>query len=140
MTRIAARVCVSGQRGMDMARRLVVVMLLVSTTLVGATATASAAPKTGCAAGGWQELSVADAANLIFPGLIDPDAVGGSPAALAVLLDGYDVNNDDFICLKVLAGEQLNPNSHWYRVGMEVLGFPAPLFIFVDNPANASNK
>jgi hypothetical protein len=41
--------------------------------------------------------------------------------------------------LKTMWGEALNPNSHWYQAGIEVLGSPTQRFFVADNRANATS-
>lgn len=103
----------------------------------GLPAIAAAAPKTGCPAeaSGARELTVGDVAEAVYAGLlVDPY---GSADALAVALSSYDRNGDDHLCLMTRWGADLNPKSHWYRLGVDSLGEPTTLFIVFDNNSNA---
>lgn len=117
---------------------IVIAVLVVSTLTVGS---AIAAPKTGCPAGeDWTESLVVDAAAAIWPALLDPSP-WADEAAFASFLDAtYDRNGDDAVCVKTMWGDDLNPNSHWYRVGLELIGEPTQMFIVRDNNANGSNR
>lgn len=117
---------------------VVIVALMLSALTIGA---ASAAPKTGCPAGeDWTESTATDAGATIWPALLDPSPWPDA-AAFAEFLDAaYDRNGDDSVCAKTLWGGDLNPNSHWYRVGLELIGEPAQLFVVRDNNANGSNR
>ena len=99
---------------------------------------ASADQKTGCPAGqGFTDpTSVADAANAIYPILLDSSAFP-SVDDLAADLAGYDRNGDEMLCLKWMWGDALNPNSHWYKVGVDVLGAPAVQVFAYDNNSAA---
>jgi len=117
----------------------VIATLAAAALLLLAAVPASAAQKTGCPVGtGWAQTTVADAAATIWPALIDPSAFPGGIADLEAALDGYDKNDDDELCVKTSGGEDLNPNSHWYRVGLELLGEPIQFFIPSDNNRAAS--
>lgn len=102
---------------------------------------AFAAPKTGCPNGhGFtaNPVSISAAADEIFPVLLDPSAFPGGTADLAADLAGYDRNGDGYVCLKWMWGDALNPNSHWYRVGMDILGSPTEQVLSYDNNSGAS--
>ena len=47
-------------------------------------------------------------------------------------------NGEGSICMKQMWGDSLNPNSHWYVVGVDVLGSPTVLTLTRDNNANGS--
>ena len=122
--------------------RLVVAILTVVGAAIATTTSASAAPSTGCAAdeSGWAEASVGQVAARMWPGLLDNTAFPGGQAELEAVLAGLDRNGDGALCLKITWGEQLNPSSHWYKVGLAILGTPTELYNVHDNSANASNK
>jgi hypothetical protein len=108
---------------------------LVSVCIAGSVL---AAPKSGCPAGeGWGEWTVEAAADRIWPALVDPDAFPGGIADLEAALSGYDANADGSVCVKIMWGEDLNPNSHWYLFGIELLGSPIEQFLPRDNNAGA---
>ena len=72
----------------------------------------------------------------IYAGLLEDPY--GSADALATELRSYDRNGDGRLCLLTRWGADRNPNSHWYRVGVDSsLGEPATLFLAFDNNANA---
>ena len=112
----------------------------VALLLVASAAPVAAAPSSGCpaAVSGWSEQSVADATARIWPGLLDPGAFPGGIEELEAAIAADDRNGDGDVCLLVMWGEALNPRSHWYRVGMDVLGSPTEQFFVHDNTANAS--
>jgi hypothetical protein len=112
---------------------------VVAVILLAMPAAVLAAPKDGCPAGaqGWQAMSVADAAALIHPHLF-PGAFPTVDALVADIESRSDAKRpDDVVCVKEQWGEALNPNSHWYRVGVAVLGEPTHAFHVKDNTANA---
>ena len=112
---------------------------LVAAVLLALPATALAAPKDGCAAAasGWHALSVAQAAEDFFPHLLPGQFE--SAEEFAETLDAYDRDGDDLACVKLMWGAELNPNSHWYRVGFEIgLDEPVHVLLLIDNTANAS--
>jgi hypothetical protein len=112
---------------------------LVALCLVALPASATAAPKAGCAAeaSGWSLTSPSAAAEAFFPHLLP--GFFADPAEFAALLDTVDRNGDDLVCTKLSWGYELNPNAHWYRVGFE-LGLDEPLHLLttLDNNGNAS--
>ncbi len=104
------------------------------------TVSASAAPKTGCPAGqDWDEMTVEGVAATIWPGLIDPSPWTDQADFRVSAIEPEDRNGDGSLCLKIMWGEDLNPNAKWYRVGIDVLGTPTEVFLARDNTANASN-
>lgn len=108
----------------------------IATILVAGAA--AAAPKTGCPEGqGWGEWTVEAAAERIWPALVNPEAFPGGMAELAALIGTYDRNGDGSVCIKVMWGDDLNPNSHWYRFGLELLGSPVEQFLPRDNNSGA---
>jgi hypothetical protein len=122
--------------------RLTVAIMTVVAAAIATTTSASASANTGCAAeeSGWTEMSVEDAAARSWPGLLDKSAFPGGQEEFEQFLDAaVDRNSDDQLCLKILWGENLNPNSHWYKVGVTILGSPTEFYLFLDNSANASN-
>lgn len=106
--------------------------------LIGATP-AAAAPKSGCSAEAslWELASVEEATDIIWPALLDPAAFG-SKTGLQGFIAAYDRDGDGDICLLTMWGEALNPNSHWYLVGVEILGSPTQQFFVRENTANGS--
>jgi hypothetical protein len=82
-------------------------------------------------------VTVADAAAAIYPHLFAPPP-GGLPA-FETIVAGDDRDGDGRVCLKEQWGEALNPNSHWARLGMAVLGEPTRAFIVHDNTASATD-
>lgn len=128
----------SGGEGIGLVRRFLVATSL-GLALLAAPGATLAAPKAGCAtAGGFELKTVQDAAALIFPHLLPGQFA--TQAALAAAIDAAydDKRPDNMVCVKTLWGEHLNPNSHWYRVGVELLGEPTHLFLVEDNRANGS--
>ena len=107
--------------------------------LLGVPTAALAAPKDGCPAdaSGWYATSPLDAATDFFPHLL-PGQFADVAEFAAVIDAGVDFNGDDIICAKPYWGWDLNPNSHWYRVGFESgLGEPVHGLTMLDNHANA---
>lgn len=102
---------------------------------------AVAAPKAGCSAAqsGWNETSVGDAAATIWPSIIDTTPFPGGIPDLAAALGGLDKNDDGDLCLLRLWGDDLNPNSHWYKVGIELFGSPVIANYVRDNTAAAAD-
>ena len=102
---------------------------------------ASAAPKSGCPAtqSGWSEVSVGYAAERIWPGILDTSPWHDDFDTFLAFVATYDRNDDDDVCLLVMWGEDLNPNSHWYKVGMELLGSPTEQYFVHENTANAAD-
>ena len=119
--------------------RLVLVTAVALIALLSATAGASAAQKAGCpAAEDWSLSGIDAAAAEIFPNLL-PGYPWTTPEEFAEFLDAtFDKNGDDMMCVKTMWGEGLNPNSHWYIVGVDLLGAPTILYQLRDNTANAS--
>lgn len=120
--------------------RRVIVFAMVIGMLLALPATALAAPKTGCASGasGWHLSTPTQAAEDFFPHLLPGQfATAGE---FADVIDAiYDRNNDDLVCIRHSWGYDLNPNSHWYRLGFEAgLGEPVHSMQAMDNNANAS--
>jgi len=102
---------------------------------------ASAEPKSGCPVGtGWEELTVESAAATVWPELLDQAPWANQQVFQEEIVRPYDRNGDGSICMKTMWGEHLNPNSHWYLVGIEILGTPTQQFLASDNSANASNN
>lgn len=110
--------------------------------LLGMTSTSAvAAPKTGCPAerSGATEVSVETAGATIWAGLLDQSPWPGGESEFTELISGFDGNGDGVVCLTTRWGDQLNPNSHWYKVGVALTGSAAQLFTVHDNNANGSN-
>lgn len=120
-------------------RRLLFLACLIVAALV-VSAPASADPKTGCPAdeSGWALWTVDGAAAEIFPDLLPGLYPWEDADGLAGFLDErYDKNADDTVCVKALWGDALNPNSHWYKVGVDALGSPTVQYFIRDNNANS---
>jgi len=113
---------------------------LAMVALLGVPTAVLAAPKDGCPAeaSGWYATSPLDAATDFFPHLL-PGGPWATPEAFAADIDALvDFNGDDIICAKPYWGWDLNPNSHWYRVGFDLgLGEPVHGLTMLDNHANA---
>lgn len=108
--------------------------VVVVTAVMSVAVVASAAPQKACPTN-WDHVTVEEAAEIIWPHLLDPDALGSEEnlaGAISVVADQND--QDGWICLKVFWGEHLNPNSHWYKVGVELTG--APTISFLTEPDN----
>jgi hypothetical protein len=99
-----------------------------------------AAQKTGCpTAEEWAITTVEDAAETIWPALLDKSAFPGGQAEFEAALGGFDKNDDGWMCVKTSGGDELNPNSKWYRVGIELIGSPTQFFIPRDNNSGADD-
>ena len=122
--------------------RLGLVGALVFGSIVLVGPTASASPKAGCPVGnGWQDTATVEAvASRIWPGLLDRSLWIDEQDFRESAVRPYDRNGDGSICLKIMWGDDLNPNAHWYGVGIDLLGTPTEQFLVRDNTANASNK
>jgi hypothetical protein len=107
---------------------------------LAASSVGSAAPKTNCAneASGWTKVTTAEATDRIWPALLDTSPWNGDKDAFEEVVESADKNGDGDVCLQVMWGEALNPNSHWYLVGIEILGSPTEQFFVHDNRANGS--
>jgi hypothetical protein len=82
-------------------------------------------------------MAVRDAAARIYPHLL-----GTPPGGLAefeLIVGGDDRDGNGRVCLKEQWGDELNPRSHWYRLGMAILGEPTHAFIVHDDTASASD-
>lgn len=116
------------------------ITLIGLATVLSTTASASADPKTGCPVGtGWNEMTVEEVAARTWPALLDTSPWANEAEYRESFVRPIDRNGDGSICLKIMWGERLNPNSHWYRVGVELIGTPTEQFLGHDNNANASN-
>jgi hypothetical protein len=80
---------------------------------------------------------VDDAAQRVWDAMLDESAFPGGLAEFTEVVGTYDRNGDGVICLKVMWGEDLNPNSHWYAVGLEAIGSPTEQFLPRDNNAGS---
>ena len=121
--------------------RLVSATLIALTALVSVAASASAAPKVGCPVGeGWEVSGVQAAAAEVFPNLLPGQYPWQTADEFAAFLDAtYDRNGDDMVCVKTMWGEDLNPKSKWYIVGVDLLGAPTIMYVLRDNTANATD-
>lgn len=132
----------SGSRrsGASVRLRLAWATLIALIALIAAAGGASADPKTGCPVGsGWNEMTVEEVAARVWPALLDQSPWADEADFRESAVRPYDRNGDGSICLKIHWGDQLNPNSHWYLVGVDVLGTPTEQFLPRDNTSNASN-
>lgn len=99
---------------------------------------ASAAPKTGCPARATtSQMSVEDAAARMWPGILNKTPWIDEDDFRETSIRPYDRNGDGDICLSITQGEELNPNAHWYRLGVELIGSPAELYNYTDNNRGA---
>jgi hypothetical protein len=121
-------------------RRLSLLGVLAIVAALAASSVGSAAPKTSCAneTSGWTKVTTAAATDRIWPGLLDTSPWNGDKDAFEEVVESSDKNGDGDVCLLVMWGEALNPNSHWYLVGVEVLGIPTEQYFVHDNNANGS--
>ena len=123
--------------------RTILALVAVMTVALAAAGAAGAAPKVGCPVGeGWEEMTVADVASEVFPNLLPGVYPWQSQGEFAEFVDAvYDRNDDGSICLKTQWGDDLNPNSKWYLLGID-LGFGTGVTQYHprDNTANASNN
>jgi hypothetical protein len=119
--------------------RLTVGLVIALVTALSFTVSVSADPKYGCPAGeGWDLVGVDQAAQEIFPNLLPGLYPWANAGELAEFIDSTeDRNNDNMVCMKTMWGDHLNPNSHWYRVGVALLGTPTIMYLLRDNTANA---
>jgi len=121
--------------------RLVWATLVALAAVVSISASASADPKAGCPVGtGWSEMTVEEVAARTWPALLDPSPFADEADYRESFVRLIDRDGDGSICLKIMWGEKLNPNSHWYGVGIELIGTPTEQFLGRDNTANASNN
>ena len=105
---------------------------LVLTALLLVAGAASADPKTGCPVGtGWDELTVEEVAELVWPELLDQSPFADQEEFQELGVRPYDRNGDGSICLKTQWGDDLNPNANWFGVFQ---------FLPRDNTAAASNN
>lgn len=120
--------------------RLTVVLLIALAAALSSTVSASADPKNGCpAAEGWDLVGVGQAAQEIFPNLLPGLYPWANAGELAEFIDSTEDRNDDnMVCIKTMWGDHLNPKSHWYLVGVDLLGAPTIMYLLRDNTANAS--
>ena len=119
--------------------RFVCAAVIVLAAAVSVTAGASAAPKDGCpAAEDYDAYTVEAAAAAILPNLIPPSPFQTVAELADYLKATFDKNDDGMICLKIHKGDDLNPNSKWYIVGVDLLGSPTLFFNPRDNTANAT--
>ena len=106
-----------------------VVPLILAAALCAATVGSAAAAAPPCPAS-WEAKTTLQAATDFFPHLLPGQFT--SPAEFADVI-AADVKDDDGqVCVKLMWGETLNPRSHWYRLGMEVLGEPVHQMLVKD--------
>lgn len=103
---------------------------------------ALAAPTGGCGneRAGWVERSVSEAAGIFWAGLLDKSVFPGGVSSVEAAIDGLDRDDDDRVCMKIIGGDDLNPRSHWYKVGLELIGSPTETFIVLENNAAANGS
>ena len=118
--------------------RLVTGLMVAVVVAVAWTSGAGAAQKTGCPSGEWQEVTVQQAAEAIWPTLLDPSPWASLEDFRDTTVAAEDKNGDGSICTLRQWGEALNPNSHWYLIGVDVLGSPTVATHGRDNNANGS--
>jgi hypothetical protein len=96
-----------------------------------------AAQKTGCSAGEsvWQLQSIEEAAAEFFPHLFPGQFATADEFADAITAL-VDRNGDGLACTTVKVFD--NPNSHYYKLGIEVLGEPTQKLGILDNNKNGS--
>lgn len=120
--------------------RAVWVAIVAATAALALTVGASAAPKAGCPAGEWQELTVEEVASNVWELLTDANKEfwGSEANFLEQAVRPIDKNEGGVgsICIKQIWGEDLNPKSAWYTRGPD--GSPTVLTIPRDNNANGS--
>ena len=109
------------------------------TLLTLATAPLTVAANNGACATGWTRDTVEGATALIWPHLLAPEVFDKDPAGLAAAIGGDDRDGNGFVCIKTMWGDALNPNSKYYRLGMELIGEPTWVFMVHDDRANATN-
>jgi hypothetical protein len=119
-------------------RLLASAVLAGGLTLAGVAGVAAASHQ-GCSAeaSGWSEYGIEEAAATIWDSVVAKDAFPGGIPDLAAALAGLDKNGDGDLCLLRIWGDDLNPNAHWYKVGLEVYGMPVTANYLRDNTANA---
>jgi hypothetical protein len=112
------------------------VALIVSAAM--APAAAHAAQESGCPAdsGGWQLRTVGAVAADFFPHVF-PDQWATVAQFETDYVEPFDRNDDGLVCARVQVSDN-NPNAHWYRVGIEVLGEPTQFLTVKDNSGNAN--
>ena len=119
-------------------KRFLVPVVLVPFVLMTIAVSTVAGRNDGCPAG-WNEMTVDQAAAYIWPRLLAQDAFPDGQSELSDAIDAtWNKNGDDEVCMKVKTFT--NPNSRWYKVGMELIGSPTQYMNVVDNNANASNR
>ena len=98
----------------------------------------AAAQKTGCqGTDKVAEVSVEEAAATIWAGLLNKSPWVDEADFPEREVRPEDTNGDGNVCLVIQWGEDHNPNSKWYRVGIELIGSPTELFIHSDNNRGA---
>jgi len=118
--------------------RLVTGIVIAVIVAVAFTTGAGAARKTECPSGEWTEVTLQQAAEAIWPTLLDPSPWSDLEDFRDTALALDDTNGEGSICMKQMWGDSLNPNSHWYVVGVDVLGSPTVLTLTRDNNGNGS--
>jgi hypothetical protein len=109
-------------------RRAVSLVLAAALTAFVALPVAAAPPPCPAA---WQWATAQQAAAGFFPHLL-PGQFASVADFEAVLID--DVGDDDGLCIKLMWGYALNPNSHWYQLGVSSpLGEPVHLMLVKDD-------
>jgi len=101
-------------------------------------AAVAAANSDGCpaAAGGWERVLTSVAAAEFFDHLLPGQFATAADFAAAIAASS-DKDGDGWICRKLMWGDALNPQSHWYKLGWELLGEPTHVILTMDDRANA---
>jgi hypothetical protein len=112
-------------------RRTVVVVVCVMVMSVAAPAALAKPSKVGCPASPiWTQMTVVEAGDLIWNGLIDQSPWENQDDFTETAVAPYDRNGDGSICVGVI-WENLNPNSPW---------FPFLTYLPRDNNSNGANS
>jgi hypothetical protein len=128
--------CSAVMEGLAMRRVLIASLLAIG--LAAMPAAASAEQKRGCpgAGSGWSLANVWTEAAAFYPHLLPGHPFASAADFAAFVASVEDTNGDDWVCVKYGWGEDSNPNSHWYRLGLELLGEPTLAMMVHDNNAN----
>ena len=106
--------------------------------IVAAPGTALAAQQTGCPSdsSAWRLGTVEDVADGFFPHLF-PDQWATPDEFESDFVAPLDRNEDGLVCARVQVYD-FNPKSHWYKLGLEILGEPTQFLTVKDNSGNAN--
>ena len=112
------------------ARVSVAAAMCLAFSAVFATTALAAPSAVSCAAeaSDWQLQDIDDIAADFFPHLFDAYPFD-TPEAFAADIAQFDKNSDGLMCARVSKGDDLNPKSHWYRMGwvIPLKGDPEPI-------------